>query len=230
MNQRPFTRIGIVADDLTSATDGAAPFLANGFAPMISRHNPGPVEAALVAIDTNSRALDAEQAARSTSAAVAALRDRSILFKTIDSTLRGHIREEISAAFAASGLKRLVVAPAFPGAGRLTIGGTQFVHGVPVSESDYGRDPVHPARTSQIAGLLDPALGVPLVLSVNAPEELFRSAAGARVAILDADSQAALDRQVARIVDAGAALWVGSPGLGDTARRASEPARSGRCR
>ncbi len=217
MNQPPFTRIGtrigIVADDLTSATDGAAPFLAKGFAPMISRGDPGPSQAALRAVDTNSRAMTAEQAARSTSAAVAALRDRSILFKTIDSTLRGHIREEIAAAFSASGRKRLVIAPAFPDAGRLTIDGTQYVHGVPVSESDYSRDPVHPARTSQIAKLLDPALGTPLVLPVNAPEELIRSAAGARIVILDADSQAALDRQVARIGDPGAVLWVGSPGL-----------------
>src|SRR5438045_4152529 len=109
MEQRPFTRIGIVADDLTSATDGAAPFLAKGFAPMISLGHPGPVQAALVAVDTNSRALDVEQAARATAAAVAALRDRSILFKTIDSTLRGHVRNEIATAFAASGRKRLVI-------------------------------------------------------------------------------------------------------------------------
>lgn len=213
MKQPPFTRIGIVADDLTSATDGAAPFLAKGFAPVISRDNPGSAQTALVAVDTNSRALDAGQAARSTSAAIAALRDRSILIKTIDSTLRGHVCDEISAAFTASGRKRLVVAPAFPDAGRLVIGGTQYVHGTPVSESDYGRDPVHPARTSQIANLPDPALGAPLVLPVNAPEELIRSAAGAAIVILDADSQAALNRQVARIGDPGAVLWVGSPGL-----------------
>lgn len=213
MNQPASIRIGIVADDLTSATDGAAPFLAKGFLPMISRGDPGPVEADLVAVDTNSRGLTAAEAARATSAAIAALRDRSILFKTIDSTLRGHVREEIAAAFAASARERLVIAPAFPDAGRLTIDGIQFVHGIPVSDSDYGRDPVHPARTSQIAKLIDLPSCTTLVLPANAPDELFRSAANAQIVILDADSQAALNRQVMRIPDPGAVLWVGSPGL-----------------
>lgn len=79
MNEPRFTRIGIIADDLTSATDGAAPFLAQGFVPVISRNNPGQVHAAVVAIDTNSRALDAEMAARSPSKRLDA--DKTLLAK-----------------------------------------------------------------------------------------------------------------------------------------------------
>ena len=78
--------------------------------------------------------------------------------------LRGHVREELSAAFRASRRQLLVVAPAFPDAGRLTLGGNQYVHGKLVAASSYGQDPVHPARTSRILDLVDPALGPAIVV------------------------------------------------------------------
>jgi len=56
---------------------------------------------------------------------------------------RVHIRAEIAAAFRASGRKRLVVAPAFPTAGRITQEARQYVHGVPVDQSTYAADPAH---------------------------------------------------------------------------------------
>ena len=213
MKLNPTLRVGIVADDLTSATDGAGPFLAKGHAPLIASRATGPDARTVVSIDTNSRALAPEAAATATTKAVAALSGRDLLFKTIDSTLRGHVQVEIAAALPASSRRRLVVAPAFPDAGRVTIGGVQLVHGVPVSDSDYGRDPVHPARTSKISDLLDPSLGAPLILAPDSPDEVAARAASAGVVILDARSQAELNRQAARIPDPGGALWVGSPGL-----------------
>lgn len=203
-------RVAVVADDLTSATDGAAPFLAKGYVPQIVRGAPGVLSSPVVAIDTDSRAATEAEAAARTAAAVGALRDRAVLFKTIDSTLRGHARSEIAAAFRASGRRRLVLAPAFPEAGRLTRDGLQFVRGTLVSESVYARDPTHPARTSRIADLIDPSLGQAVVVPMNARPGDF---APAQILILDADSQAALNAQVARLPDPETILWVGSPGL-----------------
>jgi uncharacterized protein YgbK (DUF1537 family) len=213
MQPHPSIRVGVIADDLTSATDGAAPFLLKGYAPLISRGAYDFEQRAIVSIDTNSRASILRDAVSVTATAVAALADRAILFKTIDSTLRGHIREEISAAFRASGRSRLVVAPSFPDAGRLTIGGIQFVNGVPVSDSNYGRDPVHPAGTSCIADLIDPSLGEPVILAQDGTNDIGHHGARARTMILDADSQPALNRQLARLPDPEHVLWVGSPGL-----------------
>ena len=141
---------------------------------------------------------------------MSALSNARLLFKTIDSTLRGHIRAEVAAAFRASGRSRLVIAPAFPEAGRLTIDGIQMVNGIPVSQSVYGRDPVHPANTSHIADLIDPSLGTPIIL---APDSSGDAATNASILILDADSQDVLNRQVASIPDPETVLWVGSPGL-----------------
>ena len=210
MEQDATLLVGIIADDLTSATDGAAAFLAKGYAPLIKRNPAGAEDAAVVSIDTDSRASDIFQATRATTDAVSALANARFLFKTVDSTLRGHIRAEIAAAFRASGRTRLVIAPAFPEAGRVTIGGVQMVNGVPVSESAYGRDPVHPAHTSYIADLVEPSLGTPVVRAANAACD---AATQASILILDANSQDALNRQVAAVPDPQAVLWVGSPGL-----------------
>ena len=171
------------------------------------------MQSALVSVDTNSRALTKEQAAQATAYAMTMVLDRPILLKTIDSTLRGHIRQEVAAAFHASGRGRMVIAPAFPDAGRVTIAGIQHVHGTPVSDSDYGSDPVHPARTSRIEELIDRSLGPAVVVPVNASPAILRQAANARIVILDADSQERLNQQVARLPEPAAVLWVGSPGL-----------------
>lgn len=210
MKQYPTLLVGIVADDLTSATDGAAAFLATGYAPLITRHGDGRKDAAIVSIDTDSRTSDIAEATAATKDGVSALANARLLFKTIDSTLRGHIRSEIAAAFRASGRNRLVVAPAFPAAGRLTIDGIQTVNGIPVSQSIYSRDPVHPANTSRIADLIDASLGAPIVVAANSPDN---DAPDAAVLILDADSQDVLNRKVAGIPDPEDVLWVGSPGL-----------------
>lgn len=201
--------VGIIADDLTSATDGAGAFLLKGYVPLIKGLDAAEDTAPVISIDTNSRALSASEAGRVTGEAAASLANARFLFKTIDSTLRGHICQEIAAAFRASGRSRLVIAPAFAEAGRLTIGGIQTVHGIPVSESSYGRDPVHPARSSNIADLVDPSLGKAVIV----PSESDRPPPDATILILDADSQNALNRQVARIPDPQSVLWVGSPGM-----------------
>ncbi|WP_311272855.1 MULTISPECIES: four-carbon acid sugar kinase family protein [unclassified Rhizobium] len=200
--------VGIIADDLTSATDGAGAFLLKGYVPLIKALDAAEDTAPVISIDTNSRALSASEASRVSGEAAASLANAHFLFKTIDSTLRGHICQEIAAAFRASGRSRLVIAPAFAEAGRLTIGGIQAVHGIPVSESSYGRDPVHPARSSNIADLVDPSLGKAVVVASDSEPPSNET-----ILILDADSQSALNRQVARIPDPQSVLWVGSPGM-----------------
>lgn len=169
-------QIGIAADDLTSAADGAGPFLKRGFAPYLHRGPCPRTDETVIAVDTGSRNLSETEAEAAAAQTVAALAGRSLLYKTMDSTLRGHIRAESAAAFEVSGRDRLVIAPAFPAAGRQTIGGVQFVGGRLVSETGYGRDPLHPARTSRILDLIDPALGPVTILSQRMSDEAVLAA------------------------------------------------------
>jgi uncharacterized protein YgbK (DUF1537 family) len=129
----------------------------------------------------------------------ARLASRDVLYKTVDSTLRGHVTAELEACFQASRRETLVFAPAFPAAGRTTVGGIQLVDGVPVSESVYGRDPVHPARQSVLAAL------VPACVR--------------NVVLLDAASQAELDSRIAALPEPGSILWAGSPGMASALAR-----------
>ncbi len=191
--------VGILADDLTSAADGASPFVMRGLTAWIGRAELPGHKAAVISVDSGSRSMSAEQAARRTGDLAAQLSSHHILYKTVDSTLRGHLSVELEAAFHASGRKRLVFAPAFPAAGRTTVGGVQYVNGVGVSESVYGRDPVHPARTSLLADL------VPLSIS--------------DVVMLDAMTQEDLDQQIAALTEPESILWVGSPGMAQALAR-----------
>lgn len=120
--ENPRQAIGILADDLTSAADGAAPFLRGFGAVRVHRGVPGDQTHAVLSIDTGSRARPEAQAGRLVAQATRALAARGILYKTMDSTLRGHVRTELAAAMRASGRRLLVVAPAFAEAGRVTRG------------------------------------------------------------------------------------------------------------
>ncbi|MBZ9870366.1 four-carbon acid sugar kinase family protein [Mesorhizobium sp. BR1-1-9] len=185
--------IGILADDLTSAADGASPFVERGLRAFVGRGSLPTEQVTIAAVDSGSRSVTASQAAELAAKLAAQLASRNVLYKTVDSTLRGHVTAELEAAFKACGRKTLVFAPAFPAAGRTTTSGVQFVNGVPVAESAYSRDPVHPARQSRLVDY------VPACVS--------------NVVMLDAVTQDDLDTQIAALPEPESILWVGSPGM-----------------
>ena len=108
----PAKQVGIIADDLTSAADGAGPFMEWAGVAHISRGGLTRSDAPVLSVDTGSRALGEAEAGQVVGRAARA--DCGTLYKTMDSTLRGRVREELSAAFRASRRQLLVVAPAFP--------------------------------------------------------------------------------------------------------------------
>ncbi|MEM8836584.1 MAG: four-carbon acid sugar kinase family protein [Pseudomonadota bacterium] len=194
MTSPPSPFVGILADDLTSAADGAAPFVRKGLQATVSRrHVPQSREADVIAVDMATRSMKENDAAAGARETAQKLAGAQIVYKTVDSTLRGHVFAEINAVIAGSQRRRLVFAPAFPEAGRITRDGFQFVDGVPVSESRYGSDPVHPARTSRLSDLVPP----------SAQDALQ----------INAETQDELNAKVARIPDPQEVIWVGSPGL-----------------
>ncbi|PKF49472.1 hypothetical protein AT251_18565 [Enterovibrio nigricans] len=207
-------KILIIADDLTSAADAALPFYEKGKQCEVVLNHHQRSTAEVVAIDTDSRNLTEQQAYEVTQQAASNAGEHKLVIKTIDSTLRGHIQAEIHAAFYASGKQHVVIAPAFPDAGRITKAGIQYVNSHPVAESSYGKDPVHPALTSSISELVPADLGISAVLPSDASSEVVQQALNYHKAlILDANSQSALDLLVSRFPNHENILWVGSPGL-----------------
>lgn len=204
---KPF-KIGVVADDLTSAGDGAGPFRALGIpASIFLGAMVGDLPDGVSAVDVNSRSQDVDASVFETVRCMQRIKDADVLFKTIDSTLRGHVVAEVEAALAESGRSTAVIAPAFPAEGRTTLDGVQLVDGVPVAETHFGLDAANPAKESDIK-MLFPEAGL-----IKAASPWSYRVGTERILVADAGSDADLDGLVSHPDSLSDVLWVGSPGL-----------------
>lgn len=96
--------------------------------------------------------------------------DIAAVYKKTDSTLRGNIAAEFRALRDAYPERPLVYVPAYPDLGRTVVSGELLVHGRPLAESAFARDPLNPATDGRIATLLRDC-GVPVTL-VPRPAQL----------------------------------------------------------
>jgi uncharacterized protein YgbK (DUF1537 family) len=159
--------VGIVADDVTGATDSALQFAERGWttylerAPLSGRDGSGLAAGRnVVAVATGVRAAPDEQAAARTAAAVRALMTSGAdrLFVKVDSTVRGSVAAQVRGALSVWGSAHpgsvAVICPAFPALGRTVVDGAVLVHGVPVAETAAADDPVTPVSQSRLDVLL----------------------------------------------------------------------------
>jgi D-threonate/D-erythronate kinase len=132
MSGPPAVRYGIIADDLTGACDAGVQFARRGFATVVQMA-PGRVQSPteVTVLNTHSRADSPQTARRKVLEACRTLRGWGVrlIYKKIDSTLRGNVTAEIAAAMQATGRERAVVTPAFPAMGRTVAGGRLYVEG-----------------------------------------------------------------------------------------------------
>jgi uncharacterized protein YgbK (DUF1537 family) len=138
------------------------------------------------------------------------------VYKKLDSTLRGNVAAELAAALGGARRERVVVAPAFPAAGRTTVGGIQRVHGVPVDETEIANDPNTPVMEAHVPSLLADAFSSVGLLSVEdlADPDLIRGAVeDYECVVADAEHDADLEAIVRAVPDPARVLWAGSAGL-----------------
>ena len=190
----------LVADDLTGALDSAAGFACPA-APVAVSWAPSPaVPASLSAYSTETRDCAGESAASRASAAADIARqrlDRPLLFKKLDSLLRGHPVLELATFAERVGCDRIVLAPAHPSQGRITRGGWQYVRN---SGGEYERILCDLAGELNAAGF---ATGPDRTTS-DKPTVTFADAES------DADLQALVAQENGRDERI---LWCGSGGL-----------------
>ena len=209
----------IIADDLTGAADTGVQLARAGYRTAVAfRDAPVPPAGDLdaVALDTDSRAMPDGFAAKRVLEAGRAVRGARIVYKKLDSTLRGPIAAELAAALGATGRDRAVVAPAFPAAGRTTVGGVQLVRGVPVHETEAKDDPRTPVREGHIPTLL--ASAFPSVRSLGVEDladatTLRRTLEDTVCVVADATRAEDLESLVQSVPDPSEVLWAGSAGL-----------------
>jgi D-threonate/D-erythronate kinase len=131
----------IIADDLTGAADCGSAFVRHGLDAVVSWGDIDP-DASILAVDADSRHLPAGAAAACQVAALAAhWRPGLRLYKKIDSTLRGQPAAELAAQLSAWGAPSgrpaplVIMAPAFPATGRVTVEGRILLHERPLEQT-----------------------------------------------------------------------------------------------
>lgn len=148
----------VIADDLTGAADTGIRFRPVAAPVLLADHRRVEAPALLaaaprtLAVFTTSRALPRDRARRVAAEAGRALRRLrpARTYKKIDSGLRGNIGPELEGVMEALGVTLSFIAPAFPDQGRTTLDGIHRIHGVPVAQSEMGRDPVTPVTDSEL--------------------------------------------------------------------------------
>jgi uncharacterized protein YgbK (DUF1537 family) len=154
----------VIGDDMTGANATGALFARHGLR-TVSVAEPANLarfatEFDVLVIDIASRHLPAEEAARRARAAVAAAGGVELVVKRVDTTLRGNVGAELDAALqqlhkqSAHARVQAIMVPAFPTAGRTTVGGIQLVDGVALTETEAARDPLDPVRSSRVASIV----------------------------------------------------------------------------
>ena len=208
----------IIADDLTGAADSGVQFARAGYrTAVVFRGARRPSEELDAAVfDTDSRTLRPGLATRYVSEAGRDARNARLVYKKFDSTLRGSVAAELSAALESTRRRRAIVAPAFPAAGRTTAGGVQLVHGVPVHETEMRNDPRTPVRQGHLPTLLgrwSSSVGTLGVEDLQDPENVRRALNENEWTVADAERDADLEALVRAVPDPERVLWAGSAGL-----------------
>lgn len=221
-------KIAIIADDLTGASDTGIQAVVRGIPAAVRLRADGSAwpERECVAFDTDSRSDSPETARRKVAELCEKLLplDPGLVYKKIDSTLRGNVGAEIDAAYDALKPDVLVIAPAYPDNGRTVRDGILYVDGVPLHQTDAARDPKTPVRHSHVPTWLGSQTkrktghvsADVIKRESGAAAERIRElvAGGCPYVTFDAECGDDLDRIVNAVHASGLrALWCGSAGL-----------------
>lgn len=151
----------LVADDLTGTFDGAVPFAPYGVRVLTRCSGVKDlchleVEAPVLAVNAETRHLGEEESARRVREIVewGVARGARVIVKKTDSALRGNIGAELQGMVQGAGGGCVHFVPAFPKMGRTTVGGIQYVDGVPVAKTVFGDDPFEPVAESRVKDIV----------------------------------------------------------------------------
>lgn len=222
--------LGILADDLTGATDTGLQFAKRGRRTHVSLDWSASPDCDVLVFDADSRNRPADDARRRVLEATRRLREAGIqrFYKKIDSTGRGNLGAETEAMLDALNAPLALICPAFPPLGRTVRQGAIHVRDLPLDQTEFARDPLWPATTASIEEILRrqtslPIAHVSLIDVRRGPAHLGDRlvellSQGARLIVADAESaidlrcqaEAArgLVEQVLPVGSAGLSEWI----------------------
>jgi D-threonate/D-erythronate kinase len=223
-------KIVMIADDLTGACDAGVQFTQKGFKTVVcfEKESLDKVQADVIVMDTNSRALPRIDAYCAVKKTVSDLNkeDLGLVYKKIDSTLRGNLGTEIDALMDNHPFDFAVIAPALPSLGRTTKNGVQYLNGTPVNQTEIANDPKTPVTESSIIKLLSAQSERAASLfpysflkeDVKRVQERVKEHLEKRVSLFVCDAESENDlKEIAAVFRSlpYKILWVGSAGLAE---------------
>lgn len=221
-------QVVILADDFTGANDAGVSLAQAGMRVEVALEAAYQSDAQALIYNSDSRALTAEAAKEK----VAALTESVVrqyspawLVKKIDSTLRGNPGAEVMAMQQVTGAAAVIIAPAFPAAGRITREGKCLVNGVLLTDTEFASDPKTPIASADV-GALFRARSQNITPS-QLPEALSGgSSQSPALLVVDAQTDADLDEIITHAMQARERpLLVGSAGLCDALSRRLAPTK-----
>ncbi|ALG14773.1 four-carbon acid sugar kinase family protein [Kibdelosporangium phytohabitans] len=205
-------RVLVIGDDLTGSNATGALFARFGMRTMTVHGNGALPDIEALVVNLGNRHAAPGEARAAVRATIEAVGDVPLVVKRVDTTLRGNVGAETDAAIEALNVRALVV-PAFPDAGRVTVGGLHLVDGVPLAQTAAGRDALNPVKSSRVATILRAGTGrsiseIPLDVveqGVAAVAEALRT--GSEIVVCDATRNAHL-RVIAEAAAQVSKLWL----------------------
>jgi D-threonate/D-erythronate kinase len=199
-------RIVVLADDLTGTCDAAAAFLRSGrtvrvwFGASVHFSAPETVQA----FNTNSRSLQPGRAAREVARAAQALGSdpNALFFKKVDSAARGPFAAEVLATHRALSTRAVLLAPAFPAAGRTVRDGVLHMEDAASSSAEISLADLFPRTVHE------------QIATISNPSEFARALdSGKTILLCDSTTQADLESIARAAQDLSGLLYAGSAGL-----------------
>jgi uncharacterized protein YgbK (DUF1537 family) len=217
-------RIVIIADDLSGAADCGIACTEAGLDTLVvlgDRSDTPEVE--VLSVDADTRSLSQADAVAET---VRLTRryggtDR-LLFKKLDSTLRGHVGAELAAMLRSrreTGSAFIIVAPAFPATGRSTVDGMQLLHGTPLEHTEIWqregmRFRAHTPEILQRAGLHTAHIALATIRGAELAQAIAAASRDHDAVVCDAETEADLRAIAFASPPLGIeTIWAGSAGL-----------------
>ncbi|MCX8119159.1 MAG: hypothetical protein N3G78_14670 [Desulfobacterota bacterium] len=236
----------LIADDLTGGADAGAQFAKKGLRTLLISLQDG-VEIDLrryrhidvLAVNTDTRGLNPEKAFLKVSNLLKGF-DRGlfpIIYKKIDSTLRGNIGYEVDAILKETNGSLCFLTPTYPEQKRTLVGGILIVGEKPLALTEMARSPLSPILESHVHKILQRQshhkVGwIDLTHVASAMEALKKAvedeqAKGSQIIIFDAVSR----NDLRNIAEVGFAmdqrpLFVGSAGLAEEVARKLAPSET----
>lgn len=218
----------VIADDFTGANDTGVQLTKRGIDTYVVLDGENVVDDSIsYVLDTESRGLSERKAYEKIKEQIKDIfkREFDMVYKKVDSTLRGNITSELKAIDEEYKPDLIIFAPAFPDSKRTTVGGIHYVNGIRIRETEFAKDPIKPVVEDNIQKLIQSGYSEKVIH--HSLEEIRNGNIDLtleRLHTFDAEDNTDLEKIVESAVKANKkVLWAGSAGLANIILKVSRP-------